>query len=79
MSDPCLRDVWTSTTLCGKCPHCSKVNYVSLGDLGDQTAPDVEVIQCWYCLKKSWISSDAREMSEDDLDSAFCAQGDLEK
>lgn len=43
--DPELEEQWTYTTLRGKCPGCKKVNVIDLGDMGDQTAPDVEVCE----------------------------------
>lgn len=54
-NDPCIEEAWTWTILRCKCPHCKKVNYLNLGDLNDQTAPDIEVLQCWNCDKKSWV------------------------
>jgi len=66
--DPCIEEAWTTTTLRCKCPHCKKVNYLNLGDLNDQTAVDIEVLNCWSCSKKSWII---------DTDEAECmGQGD---
>ena len=36
------------------CPKCSTKNWVSLGDLEDLTAQDVEGIECYKCNHK-WI------------------------
>lgn len=76
--DPCLQNFWTTTTGCGVCPKCGAKNYVSLGDMGDQTAPDVEVVKCWKCETKSWLSSDTRDCAQDMYDSmndAYCDEG----
>jgi Zn ribbon nucleic-acid-binding protein len=54
-NDPQIEEAWTTTTLRCKCPHCKKVNYLNLGDLNDQTAMDIEVLECWNCGKKSWV------------------------
>lgn len=78
-NDPCLQHVWTSTTLCGECPKCNKRNYVRLGDLNDQTAPDVEVVVCWNCKSKLWLTSDMRSEAPahgyDSIDEGFVEAG----
>jgi Zn ribbon nucleic-acid-binding protein len=79
--DPVLKNFWTKTTGCGVCPKCEAKNYVSLGDLEDQTAPDVEAVECWKCGAKSWLSPDTREVAQDmydSMDGAICDVGKKE-
>jgi hypothetical protein len=79
--DPVLKNFWTKTTGCGICPGCGAKNYVSLGDMQDETAFSTDIVQCWQCKTKSWISSDVRDVAEDMYDSAdgaICDEGKKE-
>lgn len=43
------------------CPSCSKVNWLCLGNLEDQTAPDREACECWSCGAVFALSDDGSE------------------
>lgn len=76
-NDPFIEEAWTTTTLRCKCPHCKAVNYLNLGDLNDQTAPDIEVLVCWSCCKKSWVldRDEAECYGYESIDDAFDEKG----
>jgi phage FluMu protein Com len=60
------------------CPHCKVKNWVYLGRMDDQTAPDVEAVRCHKCSKVSWLDSIIREeasINGTTLDDAFVKEG----
>ena len=46
---------WTETFITMKCPHCQEYNKLSLGDMNDCSAVDIEACQCCKCDKKFWL------------------------
>jgi hypothetical protein len=77
--DPCLESFWTTTIACGVCRLCKATNHVSLGDMDDQTAPNVEVVQCWNCNTKLWLDSNMRSeatpMGYTSIEDGYCVKG----
>lgn len=45
------------------CPECKAKNYVDLGDMMDQTAPDVSHFKCYKC-KKEFMFAEIKEYLE---------------
>lgn len=33
------------------CPNCGKICWICLGDMQDQTVPDIDGFSCWKCKK----------------------------
>lgn len=68
-----------SGTYCSTlCPHCKINNWVYLGRMDDCTAPDVEVLKCFKCKKRSWIDMNVRNEASYNgttLDDAYAADG----
>jgi len=77
--DPTVQHAWSITMLVCVCPSCEKRNYVNLGDMDDQTAPDVETVRCWSCKKLAWLDSEVRTMAADmgheSIEDAFVEEG----
>lgn len=44
-----------------ECPYCQKFNWVSMGDLSDDTLPEIEACQCYACNKKFWLDAFQKE------------------
>lgn len=57
-----------------KCLNCGTINKVDLGNLADQTAPDVEAVLCYACHHHDWLCPEAQDFQETiggNLDNAF--------
>lgn len=37
------------------CSHCKAKNFVCLGDMSDDTKPDIDAVICHQCGKRSWL------------------------
>lgn len=44
------------------CPHCQEDNWVYVGDFDDPTNPDIDIIECWNCMKKWLIDEELAEV-----------------
>ena len=53
------------------CPRCSTPNWVCLGNLNDQTVPDIEGIRCWKCKTDYFL------MNEEDLSDGLIEDGEF--
>ena len=77
--DPTVQHAWSVTTLICICPGCETRNYVNLGDMHDQSAPDVEVMRCWSCQKLAWLDSEQRTIGQesgyDSIEDAYEEKG----
>lgn len=63
-----------------KCPNCGAHNKVDLGDLNDQTSPDVEAVTCYACGVTDWLCPESQDYAEtlgETLDDAFAEDGQI--
>ncbi len=77
--EPCFDKFYVTATAVGTCPRCNARNYADLGDMSDQTAPDVEAVKCWSCKEVSWLNSDMRSeatcMGYESIDDVYDVDG----
>ena len=62
-----------------ECPYCEMINWIVLGDLSDQTAPDIDSCRCHDCSNLFWLYEACQYDDIDDepvlIEDSFHAEG----